>query len=129
MFKNTIGFTPATFREVGMRANRLEVGEMAYTTEGWFSDGRHYLLRTPEGVADLTDSSNFWLTRDSVDWAFPTVIKLRAGDVVTITQGLTTTFVEEVKTIRILSKIEAIKRVREVTGWGLKESKTYVDNL
>ncbi len=26
-------------------------------------------------------------------------------------------------------KIEAVKKVREMTGWGLKESKDFVDNL
>lgn len=26
-------------------------------------------------------------------------------------------------------KVEAVKRVRETTGWGLKESKDYVDAL
>ena len=28
-----------------------------------------------------------------------------------------------------IRKVEAVKRVRETTGWGLKESKDYVDAL
>lgn len=115
---------PIAVRDRGINSyDGLQLGEMGTIMGGAFKD--HVVLRAYDVVVDLTSPNNTW--RDSA-WA-PEVKKLNTGDVVEVTQGFTQATLDELRSIRSVNEINAIKRLREITNWGFKEAREYVDNV
>lgn len=130
--KNFVTVQKAAIRELGVNINTLKVGQLATILPGYGSEG-DIVFATRDCVVSLTDPSCTWAYDNS--WG-PNVRLMVPGDSVTIRQGFTQEFEDEVRKLRdggdagtFVNRINAIKHVREVSGWGLKEAKEYVDNL
>lgn len=109
----------------GINAVSLNVGEYARVVglPGDLCFG-HIILKTLSGVVDISDPNSAW-----PPFAGPEVERLNTGDKLEITIGFTAQVEQEIRNLRVSNKISAIKKVREITNWGLKESKDYVDAL
>jgi hypothetical protein len=123
---NIVKFVPRPKSEPsGISAFTLKVGEYGRVV-GAGSYAGHIVLKAREYVVDITNPNNIWLVND---FTAPYVETLKTGDRLEITLGFTSEFVERIAKMAKENKINAIKEVRTVTDWGLKESKEYVESL
>lgn len=115
---------PAGF---GIGASNLSVGEYGRVIA---SDGTYtgdIVLRARGVVVNISNPEVTWDT--SFSFTEPRVEKLTTGDKLEVTVGITAQFEARIVEMGQYNKISAIKEVREVTNWGLKEAKDYVEAL
>lgn len=103
----------------------LSIGEYGRVLQDNLDFAGHVVLRVNNYVVDLTNPKNVWEST----FTAPQVEKLNTGDKIEVTVGFTPEFTSRILSMARVNKINAIKEVREVTLWGLKESKDYVDQL
>lgn len=112
----------------------LNVGDFAVIEPNSYrySDRKgHVVLKMNDYAIDLTDAFEF----PEYELYDIHVRKLETGTKITLTVAgavgikLTVTQEAEIRRLRVENKINAIKRVREITNAGLLESKNYVDSL
>lgn len=126
MNSNKIVVTPIPVCENGISAFQLAVGDAGRIVVG--SNEGTIVLRIDDGLVNL--NTNTFIPNDVPAFAVPRVKSLNAGDQITITIGVSESFIEEVKNeLRFSNKINAIKMVRDRLGWRLRESKEFVDKL
>jgi hypothetical protein len=110
----------------GISASTLKVGEYARITviASYLDHVGDIVLKTVSSVVNISRPS-----ADYPSFNTPQVERLNTGDKLEITVGFTAEFEERIRREAQSNKIMAIKSVREVTFWGLKESKDYVESL
>jgi hypothetical protein len=111
---------------LGINADSLNVGEYARVVG--LPEDRFFgnvVLKTRNGVVNISDPNAIW----DLPFSMPQVERLNTGDKLEITIGFTAQIEQEIKNLKASNKIMAIKRVRELTNWGLSESKFFVDAL
>ena len=110
----------------GISASTLNVGEYAriVTIASSTDSVGDIVLKTVSNVVNISRPSAYYQSFNT-----PLVERLNTGDKLEITVGFTAEFEERIRREAQSNKIMAIKSVREVTFWGLKESKDYVDSL
>lgn len=113
----------------GISANSLSIGEYGRIVGNPNIDQNvgDIVLKAAALVVNLSTPSKVW----SSPFDAPQVERLKTGDKIEITVGFTPEFEERVRREANggANKIMAIKLVREVTNWGLRESKDYVESL